>query len=97
MIKVELLRVEGRDLFCPFFYCDACNERIARNADGNYLWYYGVKSAPIQAVYIAHKGDCTRRLDKAHAIDGVLAMCWELRDLPAELAANGAKGEGKRT
>lgn len=89
MIKVELLRIDGRDLFCPRFYCDACGERIERNADGNYLWYYGIESAPVQAVYVAHKGNCTWALDVANAVDGALAMSWELKDLPAELEANG--------
>lgn len=90
MIKVELLNVGGADLFCPRFYCDACGERIERNADGNYLWYYGVASEPVQPVYVAHKGNCTRALDALHRADGVLAMSWELKDLPAELSHNGA-------
>lgn len=89
MIKVELRKVDNEDLFCPFFYCDACGERIAQNAGGNYLWYYADGDALVQSVHVAHKGDCTRALDSAHAINGKLAMSWGLRDLPDGLASNG--------
>ena len=88
MIRVELLRVDGTDLFCPRFYCDACGERIERNAEGNYLWYHVAGDTDAHLVYVAHKGTCSRSLDETKATNEA-PMSWELEDLPDRLKRNG--------
>ncbi len=91
MIKVELHKVANEDLFCPHFYCDACGKRIDLNTDGNYCGYYADGDTLVQPVYVAHKGNCTRALDSVCAVNGKLAMSWELKDLPNRLQINGDK------
>ena len=69
------------DLSCPLILCDACRQQIDTAHPGNVLW----KLDDEAQVWHAHKGRCTRHLDR---VAGEHLMSREVSTWLAQLANN---------
>lgn len=89
MIKIVLKRINGRDLYCPEFICDACGKMVTDAKQAHYLYLISEETYhPLTGeILITHKGACDSVLE-AQQPPGAHVHWMPLEYLLAQLVFN---------